>query len=100
MVIAKLPHVREGQPPYSKPLAVTKVLGFFNYILEDGKKHNARHLKPGKQEDSPSTQEDTPATRPPLRNRGEADIGTTDECHNASIHAETKLGEGTDISDK
>ncbi|MCP3667276.1 MAG: hypothetical protein GY696_33080 [Gammaproteobacteria bacterium] len=64
MVTAKLPHVRKGQPPHSKPLAVTQVLGFFNYILDDGKKHNARHLKPWKQDDSSSTQEDTPATRP------------------------------------
>ncbi len=66
MVIVKMPHVRKGQPPYSKPMTVTQVLGFFTYILSDGKKHNARRLKPWRQEDSEShpTQEDTPATLP------------------------------------
>ncbi|MCP3662598.1 MAG: hypothetical protein GY696_08905 [Gammaproteobacteria bacterium] len=32
-------------PPYSKPMVVKEVLGFYTFILDDGKKHNARRLK-------------------------------------------------------
>ncbi len=44
-VIVKLPQVRKGMPPYSKPMVVKEVIGFYTFILDDGKKHNARRLK-------------------------------------------------------
>ncbi len=40
-VIVRLPQVRKGMPPYSKPIAVKDVIGFYTFILDDGKKHNA-----------------------------------------------------------
>ncbi|MCP3661163.1 MAG: hypothetical protein GY696_01500, partial [Gammaproteobacteria bacterium] len=35
-VIVKLPQVRKGMPPYSKPMVVKEVIGFYTFILDDG----------------------------------------------------------------
>ncbi len=49
-VIVGLPHVRKKRmPPYSKPMTIIEVLGYYTYILDDGQKHNARRMKPWKE---------------------------------------------------
>ncbi len=40
-VIIRLPLVRKGMPPYSKPMTSIEVLGYYTYFLHDGQKHNA-----------------------------------------------------------
>ncbi len=52
-VLIKLPHARKGLSPYSKPHMVTEVLGYWTFILDDGKKWNARRLKPFNAEGEP-----------------------------------------------
>lgn len=45
MVMYKRPQVLKGQPPYSKPMLVTAVLGNWTYRLQNGSVWNARKLK-------------------------------------------------------
>ncbi|MCP3663652.1 MAG: hypothetical protein GY696_14375 [Gammaproteobacteria bacterium] len=55
LVGTKIPHVPKGRPPYSEPKKVEKVLGYYSFLLSDGKVWNARNLKPYRR---PTTAED------------------------------------------
>ena len=44
-VRVRRPHVLKGQPPFSKPMTITEVLGNWTYRLSDGQVWNARRLR-------------------------------------------------------
>ena len=45
-VLSKLPHALKGKSPYSEPKKVTRVIGFYTFLLDDGQVWNARKLRP------------------------------------------------------
>ncbi len=44
-VLARRPYTPKGQSPFRNPMKVEKALGRYTYILSDGQKWSARHLK-------------------------------------------------------
>ncbi len=84
-VLIKLPRVRKGTPPYSKPMTVVKVLGYYNYVLSDGWKHNAQRIKPWREPDDDETLEVRPQQIPQQRSGGPARVQRRESPPNAMI---------------